>query len=195
MTDDLTQILQSIMATQRNIVSRLAAVEESVHAAGTSELEVPARWGYCSPTSPPSDRILVRRGRSVAYYNTSRVYMGAWPDFQPSLSISAFTNAYRYRWVIPYMELAWWDPYVAFDTFEDAGEYTTYGDAVNDMENTIYAQTYISSWNAAIPLCAIIVRNDGTTGAVNHYLPITLANRSQSSFAVRDMRPWIYGVG
>ena len=192
MRDDLSDILRSIKTTQGNIINRLAELERNVVAAGTSELTVPGRWGYCSPTTPPSQRIAVRGGRHT-FYDTSAhiVWVGSWPDFNPLLSISAFTDAYYYRSVVAYMSVDSWDPADYFDVNERS-TFPTYEEAVADLERDLHLEFALTSDYPIIPLCAIIVRNNGTTGVTDQYLPVTLNDRSQSSFAIRDMRPWIF---
>ena len=43
-----------------------------------------------------------------------------------------------------------------------------------------------------IPLCGIILKNNGTTGTGRHFLPIDAVNRGRSYTWPRDLRPqWI----
>lgn len=196
MKDDLAVILESIRNTQANIMARLARLERGQDVGGANELVVPGGYGFTSPTSPPSDRILIRRGFTwvddVEFFDD--FYMMGWSDFQPTLPISAFTDAYYYRTVIPFIDLDQSNPYDGFDVWEEDTDFAAFEDAVEYFMDDVTSSLVYVGWeaggNPVFPFCALMIRNDGTTGAVNHYLPITLTDRSQSSFLIRDLRPW-----
>lgn len=196
MSDDLAGILESIGKTQSNMMAKIKALEGQVSAAGSTELSAPSGWGHCSPTTPPTNRITVRQGYAWQYDLGSEWLIGkTWQDFQPELPISAFTDAYYYRAIIAWMNIYSFDPYGAFDVWEGADEWATYEQCAADLANQFHFSLSLTNYAyAVLPLCAIAVRNDGTTGVINRYLPVTLTDRSQSSFLQRDLRPWFFGT-
>lgn len=195
MSDGLAQILQSIRTTQQNILGRLASVEQEVRAAGTSEVPAPGRYGYVSPTSPASKSICVHGG--LAWYSLldydDRNTGQQWPDFVGEPSISAFTNAYYYRWIIVYLQLYYYyiDPYGGqFQIQEGGDEFPTYEDCAKDISQEFITAYQMNIFGPILPLCTIAIRNNGTTGSVNKFYKVTLADRAKSSFIHRDIRPW-----
>ena len=194
MSDDLATILKSIRNTQANILTRLERIEQSQQVQETTELVVPGGWGYTSPTSPPSSRILIRRGYLWIYdeHWANWLYSASWQDFQPELPISAFSTAYYYRAVVPFKNMDYWDPYSGFDVWERAVDYETYEECAADFSQQ-FLFTLVdpdASGDPLFPLCSLVIRNNGTTGSTNEYLPVTLTDRNQSSFLNRDLRPW-----
>jgi len=196
MSDDLAAILRSIGTTQANILKRLDALERGAQTQEATEAPVPANYGRSSPTSPPSLKLSVRHGRiwtfdPNTFHNT---FSDAWEDFNLELSLSAFTNAYYYRAVVPFLCTNYSMPDL-FKT-EEVGvgeEFETFEECQAWFEAKLYAsdvKPYYSGY-AVFPLCALAIRNNGTTGVVNQYYPITLSDRQQSSFIYRDLRPWM----
>jgi len=197
--DDLAPILDSIRATMGGILSRLDALEQAQRDRGAEELVVPGGWGYCSPTSPPTGRILVRRGIPWIYdsiWFAPAIYSEAWPDFQPPLPISAFTDAYYYRAVVCFLDVDYSVyPLDGFDVWEDTEDYLTFEECAASFSEKLgdWSIELDAVGDPVFPLCAIAVRNNGTTGAVNEYEAITLSDRDKSSFIQRDLRPW-FGI-
>ena len=190
MNDDLNAILESIRQTQANILARLERLERGQQETGTNELAVPAGWGYPSPTSPPSKFLQVRGGTTWMYdSNYEEAALKIWPDFQENLFVSSFANAYYYRGVVPYMYgRAWaptlyiWEADTDFATYEECAQYMA--------EDAYFLNVELTSNQPQFPLCALAIRNNGTTGSTSQYLPITLNDREQSSFIYRDLRIW-----
>ena len=193
MSDDIRRALESSLRTQKKLLARVAALEQEVTTAGAADVPAPGGWGYCSPTSPPSQQIQVRR--AFAWYLDSLwgedYKCVGWPDMMPTLTISAFTNAYYYRAVLPFMAVAW-SGYDAFMVWEDGTEYETYEECAAVLMTDLFYWNVEPDYDGwpLFPLCAIAVRNDGTTGEVNRFHPITLSDRGLSSFVMRDLRPW-----
>lgn len=194
MKDDLASILESIAKTQANILGRLDKLELQQNELGIVESPVPSGWGYCSPTSPPSKKVLIRRAYAWAYdMVTFNVAFGrSWENFQRELPISAFTNAYYYRYVIVQLNLDFYATWSMLGTYESGNEHETYEECAGELEDDFQAGMVFTydAGDVMFPLCAIAIRNDGTTGVANSYLPITLTDRLKSSFILRDLRPW-----
>ena len=198
MSDDLASILNSIRKTQGNIINRLVTLEQQQQTQAAADLSTPTSWGRSSPTSPPTKRLAVLHGRCWQYDPTTfhNTFSQAWQDFTLELSISAFTDAYYYRAVTPFLMTSYPLPDM-FMTEEEQGigwgEFETFEECQANYEKKFYdsdVTPFFSSY-AVFPLCAIAVRNNGTTGSTGQYLPITLTDRQQSSFIQRDLRPWM----
>jgi hypothetical protein len=197
MIDDVAAILESVYRTQERLLAKIDKLERQMGDTGAAEVPVPGSWGFCSPTSPPTKRIQLRHAFAWSYYSEA-MWGRSWPDMTPSPSISAFdaADARYYRLIVPCMNLDW-DYYDQFFIWESAYDWPTFDECAADLAEQ-YANWDVEpqddTWGDGapiIPLCAIAIRNNGTTGAVDEYEVITLNDRDKSSFIMRDLRPWL----
>ena len=163
-----------------------------------------------APSCPPDKRIHLRGG--LAYCGTSdtwvdcsrRVYQV--PDLTADLAdvdsvdidITFASAGYYLAYVLLLRlpETGWEiDPAPADWSFQMMGsgtEFATAGEAEDDMEQQ--AMWRKRPWiegatTIGYPLCGLILKNDGTTGAGCHILPVSVVNRGGSYTWPRDIRP------
>lgn len=107
--------------------------------------------------------------------------------------VGAFTNADYYKAVVVCRSHLW------DATEEQFGTYATVNWVVGNLRteySTAQCAEAYSDWFLrntidyyyGYPICIVILKNDGVTGAANHILPIDAVNRGRS-YLWRDIRP------
>ena len=203
MSDDLLDILQSIQSTQRNLLKRIETLESQQGVAKARDWGTPfTGFGYCTPTSPPSTSVIVKQGWvwCYAFYNNqvSQVAPRTWREQMVDLAphADAFDNAYYYRWGILAQNLRTG----AFDIWQySSGTWPDEWENAEAATRSFYGQLSACNidltdlWGNPLvfPHAVFLLRNNGTTGAPGEIEPVTLHDRSQSSFLLWDARPWM----
>ncbi len=145
-------------------------------------------WGRVSPTQPPSRAVHIHGGLMWWFETNSGMGYYRWLsdtvfDFSTS---SPWTAAGYYRWTVLQADVAaqevpiwlWESP--EFGTWEEAEiDFRT-----NGLNEDLYGNY--------IPLAVVVLQNNGNTGVAGAVKNITLADKDQSYFLVRDFRPWLH---
>ena len=141
---------------------------------------------------PPSTTLYMRGGLMYNYDPTGDGWyvQNDAIDFTDSTQIGrtfAFTSANYYLMGIVMIDFFGNpDPY-EYNFYSSGTEHETAAEA--EQELTTYWFNVRAIWGSSYPLCGVILRNDGVTGAGTHILPIDPINRGRSYVWPRDMRP------
>jgi hypothetical protein len=201
MSDDLAPILTSIYKTQRQLLSRIEALERRSAEGETRDWGIAASaYGTCRPTDPPSTSIEIAPGWvwdyvvGAATITAIRPYI--WSKLVPDIAplIGSFTNAYYYRWCVVAQRLTDNAIGVWEATRSNVGEFENPEAAIRHLYSNLYWTidlTDIWADPVAMARCVLLVKNNGTTGSPGEIEPITLHDRSKSSFILSDARPWM----
>jgi hypothetical protein len=190
MSDDLGDILQSALKTISKLNDRVETLEAQSRASGNQDWGAPSTMGWVHPTSPPSTLVTVERGLYWAYYINSYTCLTeitpyGWQTQNVEVSGAVFTSPYYFQFcILLYYPGGFVFHWGAADGFYEA---ETYEECLADLEYSLTnGMLSMGSVDPYIPLCALIVRDDNAGGV----MPVTLHDRSQSSIAIRDLRPW-----
>lgn len=166
-------------------------------------------WYVCrvTPTCPPSPAVYMRGGQ--IYYSSSdsfsayrrRTYVA------PSL-LADLTDADLMGTDITFTQSGYYLAYVlvlakpavvqspaeedwSFLLVGSGDEFATAGEAEDDMEREAMWQQlpWASGGTRGLPLCGLILRNNGTLGGGGQVLPVDRLNRGQSYVWPADLRP------
>ena len=145
-------------------------------------------WGWCSPTQPVSRIVQVHGGvfwewDSAAGTGKLRRLADGVYDFS---SVVGFAGSEFYKWCVLQANVG--ASPVTMTHFESP-EFGTAAECeadfwTNGTDDDLYGDY--------VPLCVVVVRNDGvlaTAGAIEN---ITLADNHYSYMMVRDVRPWLH---
>jgi len=116
-------------------------------------------------------------------------------DFENESSVGAditFANANYYLGYMLGLQLP--DDYNQPDAedwnFALIGSGTEFANAADAEEDVLdYIENTFQAWDDAMPLCGVILKNNGTTGNGSKILPIDRINRGRSYIWPSDLRP------
>jgi len=98
-----------------------------------------------------------------------------------------FTNANYYLTGVLLIDFSGNPAPYEYTYYTSSTEHATAAEAEQNL--TTYWFNVRAIWGSSYPLCGVILRNDGVTGAGTHILPIDPINRGRSYIWPRDMRP------
>jgi len=163
-----------------------------------------------APTCPPSTAINIHGGR--AWNPTDSNYPGrGWTVPNLSLDVADvddvgschnFSNAYYYLGTVVTLtygynpdSVAAGDPALTlYGTWPAWTERATAAEAEDDCIDVLWNAAN-RPWDYGLPLCMLVIRNNGTTLADCQYMPIDAVNRGRS-YIWQDCRPrglWVIG--
>lgn len=155
-----------------------------------------------SVSCPPDTQLHIRAGwgqRGSYWVAQSTVWLPELAvDFTDASQFvnytGSFTNAdYYMPMLLRYDNDYFYNLYVGGDTSQPINdypttsvEYATAGEAEAAAESWFDGATAL--YNGRLPLCVVILKNNGTTGTEGQVLPVDTVNRGRSYF-YRDVRP------
>ena len=210
MTNDLPLILDSMANTLKKMEARIAKLENEATQFRPQQYGTPfSSSGLCRPTEPPSTSIEIDAGTFIGYaiyysggYSTTVSPFG-WQKQTIEISqyVSSFDNPYYYRYafLLYNHHLSGTDPWALLEPDEG----TTYTDEYETpdlpsyeyiLENQAGCNHHFEDpWGGnplVVPVCVLLLRNNGTTGSPGEIMDITLQDTNFSSFLQLDFRPW-----
>ena len=154
-----------------------------------------------APSCPPDKRIHMRGGliyHDFSAWGINDTYGYAWQVPSQTINLAdnnqvtatiQYDNAGYYLGFVLIMTMPIEDlEDVQFQLRSLNVESATAAEAEVQLQSDLY--TYdVNPWYYGYPLCGLILRNDGTTGAGCHILPVDLMNRGRSYIWPQDLRP------
>jgi len=185
----MKQILENVQRAIGNLTKRIEDLEAANNYLVSTDWMRSNWWGLCSPTFPASRIVYIHGGYFWSWTTGGAGYYRKLDDTSYDMSgVSAFTATSYYRWAIVQADVT--SGNTAQITFTEGGtDFGTWEECERDFWDNAPSSDFYSSH---IPLCALVLRNNGylaINGAVEN---ITLSDREQSYFLIRDMRPWLH---
>lgn len=182
--------LRKINAALGNLSDRIAKLEGQNRYTTSTDWMRGNWWGWCSPTQPASRIIQIHSGLMWWWQpDTGGGYLRKMGDLPYDLAgASAFAGERYYRWAILSAVVSTSNiANVQLD--EGDTEFGTWDECEADFW---WAAPDVNMFGSVIPLCALVLRNSGYLTVAGAIENVTLADREQSYFLVRDMRPWLH---
>ena len=180
---------RSLYRTISNLTARIQKLEQQNRFTTSADWAAMAWWGWASTTQPASKIVNVRGGvlwvwDSVAGTGQLRRLDDAPYDFG---GFAPFAAQYHYRWAVLQADVS---ASPATLRVHDSGvEFGTAAECDADFWANAPGDDLFGGY---VPLCAIVLRNDGDLIAAGAIENITLSNREQSYLLARDVRPWLH---
>ena len=185
MMDTFRSIYRSIKA----LTTRVERLEEQNRFTVSSDWAMMNWWGWCSTTQPASKIINVRGG--VFWEWDSGAATGRFRTLDDTIydfsGFGPFAAQYHFRWAVLQADVSA-NP-VTLRVFDSAVEFGTEAEVVDDFWNNGPDEDLFTSY---IPLCAVVLRNDGNLGVAGAIENITLSDTNYSWLLARDLRPWLH---
>jgi hypothetical protein len=189
--DPLEQYFRQISRSMDRLSKRITKLEDQQRFTRATDWMQANWWGRVSPTQPVSKFLQVRGG--VLWTWDSAAGTGSFRslddasmyDFSTTL---VWAQQYYYRWAVLQADMSGL-AVARLRLHQDANEWATYVQAENDFWNNGPADDL---WGTYIPLCVVVLRNDGYTGVAGAIENITVSDKEQSYILIRDFRPWIH---
>lgn len=145
-------------------------------------------WGWCSPTQPASKYVQVHGGILWWWDSAGTGVFRKLDDAPFGLGgCGAFAASGYYRYAVLQADVSA-DP-ASLRLWECATDFGTAAECEADFWANGPTENL---WDEYFPLCALVLRNDGTTGTLGAVENLTLADAAQSYILVRDFRPWLH---
>jgi len=185
---ELLQLARSV----NNLSKRVAQLEKQNRFTTATDWMKAAWWGYCSPTQPASKLVQVKGGifwtwDSAAGTGQFRKLDDTVFDFS---SCAPFGIGSTYRWCVLQLDVSANPP--VFQLYEIADHTTEFGSAAECESDFWTNATDDDMWGSYIPLCAVVLKNDGNLGPAGAIENITLSDSDYSYMLARDFRPWLH---
>jgi hypothetical protein len=209
---DARQVRARGTGMNQSVFSRLINVERSLDREKTSSRGSAWYQFRAAATIPPSTSVNIRGG----WYKQGQSWIAQETAWYPAMTIDIsdpsnfeigedypshpgnFTNASWYQpMVLTYTTAYFYDLYAANRTYPpmcgasfrggSAVEYATALEAEQVIDGWLDGAAGFFAWGADLTLCALILQNNGVTGADGQILPIDQVNRGRS-YIWRDMR-------
>jgi len=185
---EIDQLFRQLYNAINGIERRLSKLEGDGQFQTATDWMQANWWGWCSPTQPVSRIVQVHGG--VFWYWDAATGTGKFRKLGDSIfdysTCSGFAASEHYRWTILQANAA--ASPVTLRIFESP-EFGTAGECEADFWANGPADDLFGEY---LPLCAIVVKNDGNLGVAGAIENITLSDTNYSYILVRDMRPWLH---
>jgi len=180
----LRQMLNSIDSLQR----RIAKLEGDGRFQTATDWSPSNWWGWCSPTQPVSRIVQVHGGTFWEW--DSALGTGNFRRLGDTIydysTCDPFAASEFYKWTLLQANVSA-DPVTL--RIHESTEFGTAAECEADFwSNGIDDDLY----GTYLPLCVVVVKNDGNLGVAGAIENITLSDTNYSYFMVRDMRPWLH---
>lgn len=187
--DSIGPLLRGFERSLSNMARRIAELESHKKFDTGKDWNRAGWWGFCSPTQPASRIVNVKGGIMYEWPDgTSTGYLRNLPDLPYDFStFTAFAAQYHYVWCVLRADVSV-NPAI-LNLFEDGTEFGTASECESDFWTNGPSANLYGSY---IPLCALVLRNEGTLATVGAIESITLADRTKSYMLARDIRPWLH---
>lgn len=188
MKDQLTRDFESMIRTVRGLEKRVRELEGQNRFTAATDWMPANWWGRISPTQPASKIVQVHGGFLWLWDpGSGQGYFRKMDDtIYDFSSVAPFAATGHFKWVVLQADLSAAAP--TFTTVESP-EFGTSEECEQDFwDNGPVEDLY----HAYLPLCCVVVQNDGALATSGAILNITLADRVQSYLLARDIRPWLH---
>lgn len=187
--NDIDQVLREILNTLRSYERRIKKLEQANDFTTSTDWMRANWWGWCSPTQPASRIVQVHSG--YFWWYESDTGQGKFRQLNDTIydlaSVSAFAFSEYYRSIVIRADLS--GGLASLNLWENGADFGTSDECETDFFDNATAEDLYGDY---IPLAALVVRNNGNLGPTGAIENVTLADRTQSYFLVRDFRPWLH---
>jgi len=188
--NQIEQVLRAVLRSIDNLTERVAKLESQNRYTTATDWMRGNWWGWCSPSQPAS-RIVQIHGGYLWWWqdDTGEGYYRKLDDTPYDLiGVGAFSGENYYRWVVLRADLS--SGNVAQIEVKESGfEFGTWEECEKDFWDN---GPSLDLYGTHIPLCALVLRNNGYLSLAGAIENVTLSDKSQSYFLARDLRPWLH---
>lgn len=177
---------RALYRTIQNLTRRIEKLEQQNKFTTATDWMPGNWWGRVTPTQPAS-RIVNVHGGFLWVWDGTGTFRRLSDSIYDLSSVTAFAGSQSYRWAVLQADLSTNPPTL---TLYEGEEFTT----AEACENDFFSDgTTDDLYGTYFPLCAFVLRNNGTLGGVVGAIEnVTLGDTSQSYILVKDFRPWLH---
>lgn len=189
MTDDLALDIKKLLNSIDNLTDRVKVLEVQNRFKTSTEWAMFNWWGWCAPNLPANKNVNVHGG--ILWWWQDDTQSGYFSKLDSTLydfsATAVWAQSQAYRWCVLQADVS--NPIATLRLHEDLNEFGTYIEVETDFYDNAPSTSLYGDY---IPLCALVLRNEGTLGIGGAIENITLSDKTQSYFLVRDFRPYLH---